>query len=181
MNPGGVFGKVRRSLLCGCTTDGSKNPAEINPAGFSFWRRPIDSQTPVCSPATLAGLTVYLARSRGSVLGSSRRRQNKTPSTSRHAGRSVLATSYSRTAYRRTTIGAAAFHCRVRNGNGWGHCATVTRVRNRTGPFRCFRSDASARPNLWSHDDLTISKEPADSLISTYRKRKHKALRLRFV
>src|SRR3989442_8461456 len=45
----------------------------------------------------------------------------------------VLATSYSRTAYRRTTIGAAAFHCRVRNGNGWGHCANVTRVRNRTG------------------------------------------------
>src|SRR5437879_4845246 len=39
----------------------------------------------------------------------------------------VLATSYSRTAYRRTTIGAAAFHCRVRNGNGWGHCAIVTR------------------------------------------------------
>src|SRR5205807_6970304 len=39
----------------------------------------------------------------------------------------VLATSYSRTAYRRTTIGAAAFHCRVRNGNGWGHCASVTR------------------------------------------------------
>ena len=30
----------------------------------------------------------------------------------------VLATSYSRTAYRRTTIGAAAFHFRVRNGNG---------------------------------------------------------------
>ena len=27
----------------------------------------------------------------------------------------VLATSYSRTAYRRTTIGAAAFHCRVRD------------------------------------------------------------------
>src|SRR5437867_11996167 len=47
----------------------------------------------------------------------------------------VLATSYSRTAYRRTTIGAAALHCRVRNGNGWGHCATVTRVRNRTSSF----------------------------------------------
>src|SRR4029077_3888727 len=45
----------------------------------------------------------------------------------------VLATSYSRTAYRRTTIGAAAFHFRVRNGNGWGHRARVTRVRNRTG------------------------------------------------
>jgi hypothetical protein len=47
----------------------------------------------------------------------------------------VLATSYSRTACRRTTIGAAAFHFRVRNGNGWGHCAIVTRVRNRTGGF----------------------------------------------
>ena len=44
----------------------------------------------------------------------------------------VLATSYSRMAYRRTTIGAAAFHFRVRNGNGWDHCAIVTRVRSRT-------------------------------------------------
>src|SRR6266536_3491785 len=51
------------------------------------------------------------------------------------AGLLVLATSYSRTAYRRTTIGAAAFHCRVRNGDGWGHCAIVTRVRNRTSSF----------------------------------------------
>ena len=45
----------------------------------------------------------------------------------------VLATSYSRTACRRTTLGAAAFHFRVRNENGWGHCAIVTRVRSRTG------------------------------------------------
>src|SRR5206468_11875179 len=51
------------------------------------------------------------------------------------AGFLVLATSYSRTAYRRTTIGAAAFHCRVRNGNGWGHCATVTRGPSRTGTW----------------------------------------------
>ena len=42
-------------------------------------------------------------------------------------GHLVLATSYSRTACRRTTIGAAAFHFRVRNGNGWGHCAMITR------------------------------------------------------
>jgi hypothetical protein len=42
-------------------------------------------------------------------------------------GAFVLATSYSRTTYRRTTIGAAAFHFRVRNGNGWGHCAMITR------------------------------------------------------
>jgi hypothetical protein len=48
-------------------------------------------------------------------------------------GHLVLATSYSRTACRRTTIGAGAFHFRVRNGNGWCHYAIVTRVRNRTG------------------------------------------------
>src|SRR5438093_13185762 len=57
----------------------------------------------------------------------------KTPADHLTCGCSVLATSYSRTACRRTTIGAAAFHCRVRNGNGWGHCAIVTRVRSRTG------------------------------------------------
>src|SRR6266480_2774294 len=43
----------------------------------------------------------------------------------------ILATSYSRTTYRRTTIGAAAFHFRVRNGNGWGHCAMITRSEER--------------------------------------------------
>ncbi len=40
----------------------------------------------------------------------------------------ILATTYSRTAYRRTTIGAAAFHFRVRNGAGWCHCAMITRL-----------------------------------------------------
>ena len=35
----------------------------------------------------------------------------------------ILATTYSRTTYRSTTIGSAAFHFRVRNGNGWDHCA----------------------------------------------------------
>src|SRR4030088_2802420 len=53
--------------------------------------------------------------------------RNKMPALVPKSGHLVLATSYSRTAYRRTTIGAAAFHCRVRNGNGWCHCATVTR------------------------------------------------------
>src|SRR6266480_3513454 len=57
----------------------------------------------------------------------------KNPAEINPAGHLVLATSYSRTACRRTTIGAAAFHCRVRNGNGWCHRAIVTRVRNRTG------------------------------------------------
>src|SRR6476659_8076576 len=59
----------------------------------------------------------------------------------------VLATSYSRTTYRRTTIGAAAFHFRVRNGNGWCHCAIITRVRCRTGgwPLRGQQADTE----LW--------------------------------
>ena len=42
-------------------------------------------------------------------------------------GEGILATSYFRTTLRRTIIGAAAFHFRVRNGNGWGHCAMITR------------------------------------------------------
>jgi hypothetical protein len=37
--------------------------------------------------------------------------------------------SYFRATYRRTIIGAAAFHFRVRNGNGWFHCAMITRER----------------------------------------------------
>jgi hypothetical protein len=38
-----------------------------------------------------------------------------------------LATTYSHKTYRLNTIGAAAFHFRVRNGTGWFHCALVTR------------------------------------------------------
>jgi hypothetical protein len=40
-----------------------------------------------------------------------------------------LATTYSHRTYRPTTIGAEAFHFRVRNGTGWFHLALVTRVR----------------------------------------------------
>ena len=57
-------------------------------------------------------------------------------------GHFVLATSYSRTAYRRTTIGAAAFHFRVRNGNGWCHHANVTRAEKR---LRCSALVAALR------------------------------------
>ena len=38
-----------------------------------------------------------------------------------------LAATYSHMAYRHTTIGATAFHFRVRNGTGWVHCAMTTR------------------------------------------------------
>ena len=54
----------------------------------------------------------------------------KTPMT-KLIGAFVLATSYSRAACRRTTIGAVAFHFRVRNGNGWYHYAIVTRILRR--------------------------------------------------
>jgi hypothetical protein len=40
-----------------------------------------------------------------------------------------LATTYSHRTCRPTTIGAAAFHFRVRNGTGWFHRALVTRGR----------------------------------------------------
>ena len=42
-----------------------------------------------------------------------------------------LATTYSHRTYRPTTIGAAAFHFRVRNGTGWFHRAVVTRGQSR--------------------------------------------------
>ena len=53
--------------------------------------------------------------------------QKKSPP-SEEGGENKLATTYSHTAYRRTTIGAVAFHFRVRDGNGWCHYAMVTRI-----------------------------------------------------
>ena len=52
-------------------------------------------------------------------------------------GALILATSYFRTTYRCTIIGAAAFHFRVRNGNGWFHCAKVTRGPGFLGSMFC--------------------------------------------
>ena len=49
----------------------------------------------------------------------------------------ILAMTYSRTTYRSTTIGSAAFHFRVRNGNGWYHCAGSPDFGN--GPLRFVR------------------------------------------
>src|SRR3981081_420405 len=80
--------------------------------------------------------------------------RNKIPALVPKSGHFVLATSYSRTAYRRTTIGAAAFHCRVRNGNGWCHCATITRLRNRSGISPLSRR---ARPVPKSGDDVDLA------------------------
>src|SRR6266513_1647771 len=83
----------------------------------------------------------------------------KNPTETNPAGFSILATSYSRTAYRRTTIGAAAFHCRVRNGNGWGHCAIVTRVRCRTGGIAASHRE---RPMSISGDEVDLAARSLD-------------------
>ena len=50
-----------------------------------------------------------------------------TPHFVRNGGCNTLATSYFHRPYRPTIIGATVFHFRVRNGNGWGHCAMITR------------------------------------------------------
>ena len=111
---------------------------------------------PQVSPVTLAGLTVCVATSQVAPFSArGRRRQNKTPADLLICGCFVLATSYSRTACRRTTIGAAVFHFRVRNGNGWDRCAIVTRVRNRAGGFGCYRSDASTMSYSGDHGRLS--------------------------
>ena len=62
-----------------------------------------------------------------------------------------LATTYSRGAFRPTTIGAAAFHFRVRDGTGWFHYALVTRRQFR----RFLRNWDSGGPSLGRCHSLT--------------------------
>ena len=45
----------------------------------------------------------------------------------------IPAATYSCGTYRPTTIGAAAFHFRVRNGTGWDHCALATGLQGEEG------------------------------------------------
>ncbi len=65
-----------------------------------------------------------------------------------------LATTYSHRTYRPTTIGAAAFHFRVRNGTGWFHRALVTRGRS-WGSHGCCHS--IPLPGLWGPGWVVIS------------------------
>ena len=131
--------------------------------------RSVDSLAPASSPVPGCGLSRSIPI--GSILlrhgGVPPRRARvgdaqkcKNPTEINPVGFLVLATSYSRAAYRRTTIGAAAFHCRVRDGNGWGHCAIVTRVRNRTGSFAAVAA-TQARGRVSGDDvDLVIDDSP---------------------
>ncbi len=121
----------------------SRAARKIRAAGLNSGDVLLTRAFPRARPAARAGLTIYVARlpaatslTAGGVpprRATSRRaaQKCKSPAEINPAGLLVLATSYSRTAYRRTTIGAAAFHCRVRNGDGWGHCAMITRTERR--------------------------------------------------
>jgi hypothetical protein len=57
------FGALFRS-----GSNAKQNARWNEPSGILLWRRPIDSHVPTCSPATLAGLTIYLAVPNRSVL-----------------------------------------------------------------------------------------------------------------
>ena len=72
------------------------------------------------------------------------------PFSFRKTGRYNQATSYSRMTCRQTTIGAAAFHFRVRDGNGWFHRAMVTRTRAvSTGSTSAAVPKTQAAPGFW--------------------------------
>ena len=139
-----------------------------------FWRSPIDSRVPTRSPATLAVWTVYSPASQHGVFSARLvdAKKAKTPMI-KLTGVFVLATSYSRTAFRRTTIGAAAFHFRVRNGNGWCHHANVTRAEKRLRcsalvcDSRLFESLVDSRFSVHDSD----FQRAVDPLTSTYRKK----------
>ena len=84
-------------------------------------------------------------RSRGFRIASPSRSnggKKKSPAPCFHRRRGVtLAMSYFRTTYRSTIIGAAAFHFRVRNGNGWDHRAGITRRLGSADSISCLRGE----------------------------------------
>jgi hypothetical protein len=76
-------------------------------------------------PDSKAGLlvSITLPQPRGPYV----RAYKKEPRPCFHGRGVYLATTYSHRTCRPTTIGAEAFHFRVRNGTGWFHLALVTR------------------------------------------------------
>ena len=75
--------------------------------------------------------------------------------------------SYFRMTFRHTIIGAAAFHGRVRNGNGWFHRAKITRGLSYAlahsaglwGPFSCWANRSwEAGGNIAAHWQLHTGK-----------------------
>jgi hypothetical protein len=79
--------------------------------------------------STIRLITTIFDRTAGAT-GTSRTK--KEPGSSFKEPGIYLATTYSHKTYRLTTIGAAAFHFRVRNGTGWFHRALVTRGQHRS-------------------------------------------------
>ena len=76
-------------------------------------------------------------------------------------GKKILAMSYFRITFRHTIIGAAAFHGRVRNGNGWFHRAKITRGLGcawdspaSLGTLACFEPECSWRSLATAYEVL---------------------------
>ena len=81
-----------------------------------------------------------------------------------------LATTYSRRTLRPTTIGAVVFHGRVRDGNGWGHHAKVTR--SKPGMIRPDRGDRCGKTVGCPGANPRRHCPPRGTLTSAYRKKK---------
>lgn len=80
--------------------------------------------------ATMGLMIVTRIVAAGEVVIAAGRRdgcKKRAPSMISHERGVYLATTYSHRTFRPTTIGAEAFHFRVRNGTGWFHLALVTR------------------------------------------------------
>src|SRR6516162_7069880 len=89
---------------------------------------------------------------------SAKRQKNREPRLAfTDRGSLTLAMSYSRTTYRCTTIGAAAFHFRVRNGNGWCHCAMIIR--------RLVKPKSVRRGEVWGRSQLNFTTKSSDYLV----------------
>ena len=95
-----------------------------------------------------------LASSSRSAVWSNAHKKKEPQAPSGTWGSSTLAMSYSRTTYRCTTIGAAAFHFRVRNGNGWCHCAMITR--------RLVKPKSARWGEVWGRSHLNFTRKSSD-------------------
>src|SRR5271169_169063 len=76
----------------------------------------------------ILSLPMMTARRRSNINKSFLRLPNEKPALISQRGLLQItpAATYSRASYTGTTIGPAAFHGRVRNGNGWDHCGKTT-------------------------------------------------------
>jgi hypothetical protein len=103
-----------------------------------------------------------------SEFSGSRAKKRAPPLLSKGRGQ-YLATTYSHRTCRPTTIGAAAFHFRVRNGTGWFHRALVTRGQSSCGGFAVRKLGLWGSGALCQGREWVLRRKVARSLTSTRR------------